>query len=161
MACLYSSMAASTARSRGDEAALAWTTAVLASAPAGAVGSAGGSSRQAERERVAAIAAEPSVQWDKRMVFALVERSTRRLLRAILPLDPVEPRCQVVGAYRLAQRGEEALLTQSPEQPEALELVHHGLLHLGEAELDPRSLQRVVELAENVRRGDVHAGDRL
>src|SRR6188474_3201260 len=53
MACLYSSIAASTARSRGDSAGLA-VRGRPADGREGAVGSAAGSSRQAGRARTAA-----------------------------------------------------------------------------------------------------------
>src|SRR5512139_453550 len=57
--------------------------------------------------------------------------------------------------------GEEGLLAKLRKQPESLQLVLDRVLHLGEAQLDARCVQGMVQFGQHVGGGDVHAGDRF
>src|SRR5262245_34245598 len=83
------------------------------------------------------------------------------LLRAILPVYPLDVMGLEVDVYRFADRREEVLLAELHEELKALQLVFDRILHLGEAQLDACRVQGVVELADDIGSGHVDAGDRL
>src|SRR5262245_34026458 len=62
-------------------------------------------------------------------------------------------------ADRFLDGGEESALTKAAHQPEPLQLLLDGILHLGEAHADPGGAQRIVEVADGVSRRDIDAGD--
>ena len=83
------------------------------------------------------------------------------LRRAILPVDPVYGTAGEIGIHGFTEGCEKGLLAEALEKLEAFELVLDWILHLCETQLDPGGVQRVLELADSVGRGDVDAGDRL
>ena len=78
-----------------------------------------------------------------------------------LPVDPLDGMAGEIGTHGFIDGSEKGVLTQAREHLEAFELVLDRILHLGEAQLDSSVVQRVVELADRVGRGDVDARDRL
>lgn len=66
-----------------------------------------------------------------------------------------------VAVHRAPDGGKEILGAERMEEAVALELVLHRPLHLGEHELHAGGVQRTVQLAAHVGRGEVHVGHRL
>jgi len=83
------------------------------------------------------------------------------VLRAIFPLNPLNEMGRTVSAHRFAEGREGSLFAEAGKEPEALQLVLNRILHLGETKLDAGGMQGVVEFADDVGCGDVHARDRL
>ena len=66
-----------------------------------------------------------------------------------------------IGTHGFTEGCEKGSLAEALEKLEAFELVLDRILHLGETQLDPSGVQRVVELADSVGCGDVDACDGL
>jgi Sigma-54 interaction domain len=111
-------------------------------------------------ERLASSRRRSKRGWQSSGWSGLASRSTSpRWWRS--PLDlPVRVNREI-AANRFLDRCKEGLLAEAREESEALQLVLHRVLHLGKAHLDTRGVKRLVELANDVARGDVDAGDGL
>ena len=59
----------------------------------------------------------------------------------VLPIDPVDGMSCEIRIHRVADRREERVFAETREESVALQLVLHGIFHLGEAEFDARVAQ--------------------
>src|SRR5215831_18524821 len=69
------------------------------------------------------------------------DASSRSLLRAVLPVDPLDGMRRPVGAHCFAESREESLFPETCEESETLHLVLDRILHLGETQLDVSSVE--------------------
>ena len=81
--------------------------------------------------------------------------------RLVRPIRPIHRVALQVTVGRSPDGRKKETFADPCEQSETLELVLHGILELGEAQLDAGFAQRLVQFGEHVGGGDVHAGHRL
>src|SRR5215813_5917962 len=96
-----------------------------------------------------------------RSQFIATSALVSRRAAAVLPVHPIHRMAFEIGADGGAGGGKERAFADLLEDSESLKLVLHRILELGEAQVDPGLVQRLVQFLEHVGCGDVHAGDRL
>src|SRR5262245_20268653 len=105
----------------------------------------------------------------ERKLLAPSDWQNRRLVRSDIDSPVSLLNSILLGRWRnrkitlngFLDSGEETVVSESREDPEAPHLVLHRILHLGEAQLDSRSAKRVVEFDDGSGGCDVDAGNWL